>query len=240
MENIYSNPIDDCVESGIQFESVKYAFEIFPAPLPDEVDGEPVENFQSLTLNSWSFGFNELFLPEGSSISGNSGGRCLQFDIRDFIGWQLLRSTPMTLLYLASKIDAPLFDIFDAEEEISKDNEYSPEEWLNPYGKSEDELYLAFEYIERLKKEKPMQLVNCLVDAMLDKDTGVFAYAETDVDEGNFQEVREIYADWEVPLMLVYQGSFETYIDKGNGQNLMRDNWDVHRATVRNYDEGEI
>jgi hypothetical protein len=236
----YKNPIDVHVVQGVQFEAVPNVVEIFPAPLPDEVNDEPVGNIFDLTMTSAHFGFDEIFLPKGKTIRGKVGDKEVVFKSKDFLAWQLMRVSPRTLYFLASKTDASLYNLLDDDEEYEKDPDYNGEDWLYPYGKTEEELQSGFKLVERIRREKSQEMVDRLVECMLDADFGVRAYGETEIDKNNLDEVREMYGEWRVPLMLVYVGKFLPYIAAGEDSNLMRDSWDIRLVTVRNYDEGDI
>ncbi len=240
MNHNYCNPIDMYIKQGMQFDAVPYVIEMFPAPLPDEVNEEPVNNIFDLTMTSAHFGFDEIFVPRKKTVTGRMGDQAVEFKTEDFLAWQLMRASARTLYFLGSKTDAMLYRLLDFDEEYEKNENYDPEDWLYPYGKTEQELQPGFDFVERLRREKPQELVDCLVGSILDEDFGVLTHGETEIDADNLDEVRQMYAEWSVPLMLVHEGDFAPYIEAGVGDNLMRDGWYIRRVTVRNYDEGDF
>lgn len=235
----HANPIDACIAQGIQFEALPCLVEMFPAPLPEEVNDERVDDIFDLTMTSAHFGFDEIFVPKKKTVTGQMGGKVMEFKTEDFLAWQLIRASARTLYFLGSKTDAMLYRLLDLDAEYEKDESYDPEDWLYPYGKTEEALQPGLDFVERLRRERPQELIACLVESILDEDFGVLAHGETEIAD-NLDEVRRMYADWSVPLMLVYEGHFEPYIEAGVGDNLMRDGWHIRRVTVRNYDEGDI
>jgi hypothetical protein len=240
MTKAYQNPIDNHIKQGVRFHAVPYVIEIFPSPLPEEVNDEPVDNIFDLTMTSAHFGFDEIYLPHGNTVAAEVGGNIVNFKTKDFLAWQIMRVSARTLYFLASKTDASLYRLLDEDEEYEKDPDYNGEDWLYPYGKTEEELQPGFELVERIRRDKPKELVDCMVESILDSDFGLLQYAETEIDADNLEEVRRMYAEWSVPLMLIYEGVFEPYIEAGEGANLMRDGWDIRRVMVRNYDEGDV
>ena len=52
-------------------------------------------------------------------------------------------------------------------------------------------------------------------------------------------EVREAYAHWPAPLIVVSDGDFAPYIDPSNMNNLMMEDMRLSSMYVRNYDEDD-
>ncbi len=232
------NKLDSYIPSGIQFSHVPYLIEIFPSPLPEDAMGEALQSEQDLVMTSMEHGYSEIFVPATEKVSATANGEKVQIKRNDFLAWQLLRATAPTLYHLANKTSASLHGIFNYEEEYSADENYDPETWLYPYGISDEDYATGLKFIERLRKEQPEALVEHLISAMLDEDSGVLACLETKI-EDNLDEVRDMYSDWPVPLMVVSEGRFALYIEAGEDRNFMRDEYRIDSVFVRNCDEGD-
>ena len=230
------NNIDAFAESGLQFHAVDYVAEIFPAPIPEEINDIQIESEADLFRMSNHEGYEELYIPSSKTVSADSNGKTYEFDRNDFLAWQLSRMSAKTLYQLISKTSADVTEIFDADEEYEKDPDYYPEGWLNPYETEEGNYEKGIELIERFKKESPKKFYKAMTEAILDSDFGILAYLETEID-GNLEEVRDLYSHWDVPLMIISKGKFHPYIEDSN---LMMDDYKLDRMYVRNQDEGEI
>lgn len=97
------NKLDSYVSSGIQFSSVPYLVEIFPSPLPEEANGEPIESAQDLLMTSMDHGFSEIFIPASETVSATVDGKKVQIKRNDFLAWQLVRASAPTLYHLPSR-----------------------------------------------------------------------------------------------------------------------------------------
>lgn len=237
------NLIDSYVSDGIEFEAVPYVLELFPAPLPTEVFGQPIDAILDLSMTSGHFGFSEVFLPDITTcetINACVAGNKISFTIVEFISWQLCRASAKTLFWLNSKTEAGVDKLLDHGSKAAGDGSCYPEDLLYPYGKSTVDLQHGYAVIERLFQEKQSELVDTLVTAMLDEQTGVFAFGETLVRDDNLSDVRVMYANWKVPILVLEAGTFRPYIKAGDGSALMREEFDVRHFIVRNYDEGEV
>lgn len=226
-------------KAGIQFMDFAFVVELFPSPIPHEICDIAIDTNMDLVLMSAHFEFNELYLPSGQFVHGTSKGQDLKFTCLDFVKWQLSTFNPQTLYFLANKTSTNIADMLDGDEECANDINFDPEAWLHPYGISDEDFQKGLAYIERLKNEYPEQLYERIANGVLDKDTGVLCYLETEV----FDEVdviRELYQDWPVPLMVVSEGDFSAYIDPKSSYTLMRSGYRLSEMHVRNYDEGEI
>ena len=230
------NSIDAFAESGLQFHGIDYVAEIFPAPIPEEINDIQIESEADLFRMSNHEGYEELYIPSSKTVSADSNGKTCEFDRNDFLAWQLSRMSAKTLYQLISKTSADVTEIFDADEEYEKDPDYYPEGWLNPYETEEGNYEKGIELIERFKKESPKKFYKAMTEAILDSDFGILAYLETEID-GNLEEVRSLYSHWDVPLMIVSKGKFHPYIEDSN---LMMDDYKLDCMYVRNQDEGEI
>ena len=225
-------------KKGIVF-GVSHLIEIFPSPLPDSFDENPISSAYDLFRMSTSEGFNEFYLNDSDVVHGECQGEEYQFSLPDFIQWQLERMQPITIYYLINKTDAPVQNILDSEAEYEKDEEYNPEGWLNAY-EAEEYLEKGLAYIERLKLEAPKEFYKALINAILDENLGLLNphWYESEIDE-NLDEIREAYSHWNVPLMVVSTGKFLPYIEAGYTHNLMMDDYNLKRMYIRNYDEGD-
>ena len=230
--------IEACKGKQITFFAT-HVVEFFPAPLLEDIEGESIASESDLFRASHINGFDEIYLASGKTISGECEGKKCQFAIEDFLRWQLERVNDETLWQLISKTDAAVTEILDGDAEYEKDPDYNPEGWLNFYAR-EEYPGKAVSYIKRLREEVPDEFYAALIESMLDESYGVLntEWYETEI-EGNLDDVRASYAEWEVPLMIVSVGKFSPYISQDRDHNLMMDDYKLNRMYVRNYDEGD-
>lgn len=216
-----------------------HVIEFFPAPLPEDLDGEEVTSESDLFRASHVNGFDEIFLAEGDTIQGECEGKKYKFAIEEFLRWQLERVNAETLWQLISKTDASVTEILDGDAEYDKDPDYHPEGWLN-YHAREEHPGKGLAYIERLRKEVPDEFYAAVIESMLDETYGVLnsEWFENEID-GNLEDIRASYAEWDVPLMIVSVGKFYPYIAADSDHNLMMDDYKLNRMHIRNYDEGD-
>lgn len=232
--------IKDHEKNGIMF-SADYMVEIFNAPLmSDDSNGVQLHTAWDLFRMSAHEGFDELFLPYSEIVRGESNGEQLTFARDDFLRWQLERFNAETLYHLAAKTEVRIAsgDDEDFEEKYEKDPEYNPDEWLNENNSDPDNKQKGLNLIEEIRKEKPDEFYKLIIDGILDKHVGLLTWLETEIDE-NLAEVREAYAHWPVPLMVVSEGDFAPYIAPDNMSNLMMDDMRLSSMYVRNYDEDD-
>jgi len=251
-----SNPtsiskIQDYESLGIQF-SVDYLVELFDVPIMDETPGgELINTPMDLIRLSSENGFTEIYTTQEEIIKGTSQGKQLYFSRHDFLEWQLERCSAKTLYHLAAKIDSrlasscdtsfePQEKLLDFEEEYEKDPEYAPDEWLNENNTDESNRKKGIDFIERLRKEKSKQFYKLLIEGMTDTDTGILAWLESESEsDDDLSEIRHAYSEWQVPLMIVFEGEYEPYIEPGWSRNLMMDGFYLNCMFIRNYDEGD-
>jgi hypothetical protein len=81
--------------------------------------------------------------------------------------------------------------------------------------------------------------LKALSESILDPNFGVLEHLETEISE-NLDEVRQMYAHWAVPLMIVSIGKFFPYTEADYDSGLMMEDYRLKRMYVRNYDEGDI
>ena len=232
--------IKDHEKKGIIF-SADYMVEIFNAPLMgDDSNGSEIETAWDLFRMSMHEGFDELFLPYSDIVRGESNGEQLNFARGDFLRWQLERFNATTLYHLAAKTDVSLAssDDEDYEQQLEKDPDYSPDEWLNENIQDEGNKQKGLMLIERLRNERPDEFYKLLIDGILDEYVGLLTWLETEIGD-NLAEVREAYAHWPVPLVVVSEGDFAPYIEPDNMSNLMMDDMRLNRMYIRNYDEDD-
>jgi hypothetical protein len=212
--------------------------EFFPAPLPEEIDGDTVFTESDLLRASNASGYDEFFLVNTQTIDGECDRKIYQFPVSEFIRWQLERINGKTLWQLISKTTALVTELLDSDAEYERDPNYDPESWLNVY--AEDEYPgAAVAYIRRLREEVPDKFYEILAKSIVDDRYGLLntEWYETEI-EGNLDEVRALYSHWNVPLMIVSTGKFLPYISGEVEDALIMDDLKVHRMYVRNYDEG--
>lgn len=226
-------------KTGIQFSGIDFLVEIFPAPIPVNIDDTGIESEGDLFRMSSHEGYDELFVPSAENLQGESEGKKHQFSRTDFLRWQLIRFSEKTIYQLINKTDCDVTQLLDGDEEYEKDPDYSPETWLNPYEDEAGNYEKGLNYIARLRKEVQEEFYTTLIESILDPDCGVLEHLETEISE-NLDEVREMYGQWEVPLMIVSKGKFSPYTEADYDSGLMMDDYKLQRMYVRNYDEGDI
>lgn len=216
-----------------------HVVEFFPAPLPNDLDGESVSSKFDLFRTSHAYDYNEIFLADGKTINGECEGKSYQFAIEDFLRWQLERVNVGTLWQLIATTDASVTEILDGDTEYEKDPDYNPEDWLNVYRKNEH-LGQAESYIRRLRQEVAHEFYGALIQSILGDNYGLLntTWYETEIHE-NLDDVRSSYAEWNVSLTIVSTGKFLPYICTDNDHNLMMDDYKIYHMYVRNYDEGD-
>ena len=232
--------IKDHEKNGIGF-SADYMVEIFNAPLmTDDSNGVKFETAWDLFRMSTHEGFDELFLTNSDVVSGESNGEKLKFARDDFLRWQLERFSAKTLYHLAAKTDVSIAssDDEDFEEKYEKDPDYSPDEWLNENILDANSKQKGLKLIEQIRKEKPNELYKLMIDGILDEHVGLLGWLETEIGD-DLAGVREAYAHWLVPLIVVSQGDFLPYISPDNMSNLMMDDMRLRHMYIRNYDEDD-
>lgn len=232
--------IKDHEKNGIMF-SADYMVEIFNAPLmSDDSNGTDIETAWDLFRMSMHEGFNELFIPHADVIRGESNGEQLNFARNDFLRWQLERFNAETLYHLAAKTDVRIAsnDDEDFEENYEKDPDYDPETWLNENIQDTGNKQKGLMLIEEIRKDKGDAFYKLIIEGILDEHTGLLAWWETEIDD-DFAEVRDAYAHWPVPLIVVSEGDFIPYIEPSDMNNLMMDDMRLRRMYVRNYDEDD-
>lgn len=234
-----STNLDLLAESGIQFSGIDFLVEIFPAPIPQSIDDMDIESESDLFRMSGHDGYDELFVPSAENIFAESSGKKHQLDRIDFLRWQLKRFSEKTIFQLINKTSCDVTQILDGDAEYEKDDEYSPETWLSPYENDQSNYEKGLLYIARLRTEVPNEFYSALIESIIDPDYGVLEHLETEISD-NLNEVRHMYSQWDVPLMIVSKGKFSPYIESGNDLNLMMDDYKLQRMYVRNYDEGDI
>lgn len=227
------------VETGIQFSGIDFLVEVFPAPIPDSIDDTDIESESDLFRMSAHEGYDELFVPSGENLQGESSGTKHLFSRTDFLRWQLVRFSEKTIYQLINKTGCDVTQLLDGDAEYEKDPDYSPETWLSPYEDDADNYDRGLKYIGRLRKEVPEEFYSTLIDSILDPDCGVLEHLETEISD-NLDEVRQMYAEWDVPLMIVSKGKFLPYTEADNNSGLMMDDYKLQRMYVRNNDEGDI
>jgi len=235
--------LSQIASGGIQFTNVDYLIEIFPSPIPTTITSEisdiPIDSESDLFRMSIHEGFDELFLPSSEFVLSKSNGQNYQITRFDFLRWQLERFSNQTLYHLINKTCCNIIQFLDEEAEYAKDPDYHPEGWLDPGFDEEGYYEKGLRFIERVKIEAADNFYLALIESILDEDFGILTNLETEID-GNLDEIRDLYADWTVPLMIIWEGKFFPYIESDFDHNLMMDDYTLQRTHVRNYDEGEI
>ena len=226
-------------ESGIEFSGIDSVVEIFPAPIPESFDGIDIDSESDLFRMSSLEGYDVLFIPSAENLQGESDGKKYQFKRTDFLRWQLMRFSEKTIFQLINKTDCDVTQLLDDDSEYEKDPDYSPETWLNQYEDEPGNYEKGLKYIARLKEEIPDVFYSKLFESILDPKFGVLEHLETEISD-NLDEVRQMYAHWAVPLMIVSIGKFFPYIEADNDSRLRMDDYRLEHMYVRNYDEGDV
>lgn len=226
-------------DAGIQFSGIDYLVEIFPAPIPQSIEDTEIESESDLFRMSSLEGYDELFVPSAEKLQGESDGKKHQFSRTDFVRWQLMRFSEKTIFQLINKTDCDVTQLLDGDAEYEKDPDYSPETWLNQYEDEPGNYEKGLTYIARLREEVPEVFYYNLIGSILDPNFGVLEHLETEISD-NLDEIRQMYAHWTVPLMIVSEGKFFPYTEADFDRRLMMDDYRLKRMYVRNYDEGDI
>lgn len=227
------NKIDDYLESGISFK-IDCVAEVFPNPLSYVDDcGHTISNFGDILFSSYQFGFGEIFIPSNEEITGFVGKEEISISRRDFLAWQISRSTEIKVIYhLLNEFEAYSLGVLES---------YDPESWMCPYGVSEEEYDTGLDSIRHMLNQHPEELIDTLIEIILDENTGLLSSSgsEIEIDE-NLDDFREIYAKFPVPaLMTVSRGDFDVYIDPEAFilRLRLREGWKVSKMMVRSYHE---
>jgi hypothetical protein len=234
--------LSDYTDSKIIFNT-NYLIEIYDAPIISiDSNDQKISTAFDLIRLSHENGYDELYMSNSEIIKGIINAEELNFSRSDFLEWQLKRINSKTLYHFANKIEirGALADIFDYDQEVIKNPDYSPEEWLNENISSSENRQLGIGFIDRLRVEKPNEFYKILIDALTDGSTGVLSWLEASVDgDEDINEIRHSYSEWSTPLVIVNEGEFNPYIDPNDTSNIMMDDFYLTRSHVRNYDEGE-
>lgn len=226
-------------EAGIEFSGIDFVVEIFPAPIPESFEDTDIDNESDLFRMSAHVGYDELFIPSAENLQGESKGKKNQFKSTEFLRWQLMRFSENTIFQLINKTDCDVTQLLDGDAEYEKDPDYSPETWLNQYEDEPGNYEKGLKYIARLRQEVPEVFYSKLIESILDPNFGVLEHLETEISE-NLDEVRQMYAHWAVPLMIVSIGKFFPYTEADYDSGLMMEDYRLKRMYVRNYDEGDV
>jgi hypothetical protein len=225
--------------NGIQFSGIEFVVEIFPSPIPTEISGVDINSETDLFRMSHHEGYEELYVTIKEFVVGSTQGKNHQFSRFEFVKWQLSGFSEKTLYQLINKTGCDITQILDQDVESEQDPDYWPEEWLNPYADESGNYEKGLAYIAKVRKLSPDAFYSTLIESIFDPDYGVLEHLETQIDE-NLEEVRQLYSEWDVPLMIVSKGNFSPYIESENHVNMMMDDFKLSSMHVRNQDEGEI
>ena len=67
-----SADLNSLAKSGIQFSQVDYLVEIFPAPIPENIDSIDIVSESDLFGMFDHAGYNELFVPSAETLEGET------------------------------------------------------------------------------------------------------------------------------------------------------------------------
>lgn len=241
--------ISEHEKNGIIFE-VEYVIEIFKAPLTNiKSNQESPQTALELFGTSVHSGFDRLYLCKSEIVQGVSSQNNYTFTREDFLQWQLERVSSVTLFHIAEKTDArvaascntnfePAEKLINFFDEIVKDPDFSPDEWLNENIQDDDNRNKGINLISRLRREKPDEFYKLMIEGILDKNTGLLQWLESEVKD-NLASISDLYAHWPVPLIVVSEGRFSPCIDPNSLDKLKLSNFQLHRMYIRNYDEDE-
>jgi hypothetical protein len=226
-------------EAGIKFSGIDCLVEIFPAPIPESIDGIDIDSESDLFQMSSLEGYDVLFIPSAENLQGESDGKEYQFKRTDFLKWQLMRFSEKTIFQLINKTDCDVTQLLDDDSEFEKDPDDSPHTWLNPFEDDPSIYEKGLKYIARLREEVPEVFYSKLIKSILDPKFGVQEHLETEI-SNNLNEVRQMYAHWTVPLMIVSVGRFFPYTEADYDIHIRMDDYRLEHMYVRNYDEGDV
>lgn len=234
LDSRLANPIDEYIANGIKFHEVDYLVELFPSPLPTEISEMEINDPDDLLMMSGHLGFDEIMVPLSANVRGEVNGKTLEFNAEDFVSWQVARVNDETIYHLAAKTDVTISDLWKGSDNENDD----PDSWMNPYCISKEDYKRGLDLVREVRKMAGAELTRRIADGILSDQTGVLAWLETEIDDVEY--IRQAYSSWEIPLMIVSQGSFHPYIEPGDESCLKREGYRLTRMYVRNYDEGEI
>lgn len=221
----------------VTFSGIEYVCELFKTPIPfEEYQVSSISDMfkMSTAMNDTFF---ELFLPKSDMVDVNFNGVSEKIPSNDFVDWQLLKVSSETIYYLINKCDADFEEFYDFDDELKKDEDYNPQEWLSEYDSEFKAKGLKF--IDRMRNEETDKFLNILRGCILDDDVGLKSWLETEVFPSTFEDDFEKYAEWDVMLMVVSKGDFYPYLED-TPHNLCMDDGAPNRMFIRNYDEGDI
>jgi hypothetical protein len=79
----------DYESQGVQFKFIDYVFEIFPAPLPSQIDMDgdlkTIEDANDFFSSSIQFEFEKLHFIKNKIITAKSNGQYLEVSSIDFV-----------------------------------------------------------------------------------------------------------------------------------------------------------
>ena len=84
----YVNSIDKHIDKGVSFSDISYLVEMFPSPIPKEINGVKIHTANDLFRMSNATGLFELYIPDSTSITGEVGDKKIKFSQDEFIAWQ--------------------------------------------------------------------------------------------------------------------------------------------------------
>ena len=232
--------IDKFKNTNIQFSKISYLAEFYPYNLTDTLVKNNIYKDTDLINKSKVYGYDPLFIPEFhitdlyvecENIKTKEKFKVLK---KKFLRWQLERINVKTIFHIISKTEANFENIFNLDKEISKDRNYNPVEWLNAYDKST--LNLGLSFIKRLRKEVPEKFYEILIESILDDETGLHKWLESDI-SNNFSLINK-YKNWDTEICILSIGHFYPILfsrENSFTYNL-RDHTGI-KMYVRNYDE---
>ena len=232
--------IDKFKNTNIQFSKIFYLAEFYPYNLTDTLVKNNIYKDTDLINKSKVYGYDPLFIPEFhitdlyvecENIKTKEKFKVLK---KKFLRWQLERINVKTIFHIISKTEANFENIFNLDKEISKDRNYNPVEWLNAYDKST--LNLGLSFIKRLRKEVPEKFYEILIESILDDETGLHKWLESDI-SNNFSLINK-YKNWDTEICILSIGHFYPilYSREKRFTYDLKDHTGI-KMYVRNYDE---
>jgi len=225
------------MDATVTFSGINFVCEVFKTPIDtDTFDVESVDDlFRLSTPHNDTY---EVYIPGGETVTVKYDDTAESVSAKDFIDWQLINLDTETLYYFINKCEAisSFENFYDMDEEIEKDEDYDPADWLwenNEYHKEK-----AMEFIDRMKNDDPGRFAEVLRKNILDENYGLLQCMETTIEDDSIQNTLKEYSKWPVMLMVVTVGNFEPYIEF-NSDNLSLDDYSIDSMHIRNYDETE-
>jgi len=183
---------------------------------------------------------------------------------KDFLKFQLLTINIETLIQIPTRVDFSLSEeLIGSLLKVSLDPSIEVDEWGYPKNQKlwpkwlnhidnmfnihkpkepdhfalwEKDLKAGMQFLEEFRKNHTDLLLDPLVNAILDNDWGINNHLETKIED--LSAVSASYAEWNCPLMVMYEGKFWPQYSGLGWPNFITSNFKIYDTYIRNNDEG--